>query len=430
MGNAEVKPDVTIVGGGMITGLQILPSIYQLQRLGIVGGIKINALDAAPLKALAGDPSLNEAFPGQTFAAYPDFEKVDSDERFPELFKEVVAALPPRNVVVTAVPDQLHYPMIKFALESDQHVLTVKPLVLEYDQAMEIERIAYDRGLFVGIEYHKRFDDRALMARRDYRAGSFGEFKFGNARLHEPWYYRHSNFQNWMTCENSDSFSYIGCHYVDQVHFITGLFPTAISVYGIVEKYPNGREGYLWADARVIWENGAVLNVQNSLSFPDDAAGGNNQGLMMMGSGDDVGTLIWHEDQYRGLKHSYVAKGSDPGDTVYAEPSPDYFKLVPAVGGGLKPVGYGYRSIEANIVAMIEIETKTADLAADAALAARQKMIKAIDDEGLLATPANSAYNELVMEAGRKSILSGGREVEIVYGQSAGVTFRQYESQA
>ncbi|MCH7742388.1 MAG: hypothetical protein IIB71_06965 [Proteobacteria bacterium] len=33
MGNAQVKPDVTIVGGGMITGLQILPSIYQLQRL-------------------------------------------------------------------------------------------------------------------------------------------------------------------------------------------------------------------------------------------------------------------------------------------------------------------------------------------------------------------------------------------------------------
>ena len=107
MGNAQVKPDVTIVGGGMITGLQILPSIYQLQRLGMIGRIKINALDAAPLKALAEDPSRKEAFPGQTFAAYPDFEKVDPEERFPELFKEVVAALPPRNVVVTAVPDQL-----------------------------------------------------------------------------------------------------------------------------------------------------------------------------------------------------------------------------------------------------------------------------------------------------------------------------------
>jgi predicted dehydrogenase len=343
------------------------------------------------------------------------------------MFKEAVSSMPPRNIVITAVPDQLHYPMIRFALECDQHVLTVKPLVLEYDQAVEIEEMAYERGLFVGVEYHKRFDDRALMARKGYRAGQFGEFKLGNARLHEPWYYRHSNFQNWMTCENSDSFSYIGCHYVDQVHFITGLLPAAVSVGGIVDRFPNGREGFLWADARITWDNGAVMNVQNSLSFPDGAAGGNNQGLMMMGAGDDVGTLIYHEDQYRGVKNSYVEAGGDPGDTIFAEPSPDYFKLVPAVGGGLKPVGYGYRSIEANIAAMVDIEAATASLSSDDALAARQKMIKAIDAEGLLATPANSAYNELVMEAGRKSILSGGREVVIDYGDAAGVRFREYD---
>jgi len=30
-----------------------------------------------------------------------------------------------------------------------------------------------------------------------------------------------------------------------------------------------------------------------------------------------------------------------------------------------------------------------------------------------MATPANSAYNELVIEAGRLSILNGGREVLI-----------------
>ena len=49
----------------------------------------------------------------------------------------------------------------------------------------------------VGVEYHKRFDDRSLMARRQYRAGQFGEFRLGTACLMEKWYYRHSNFQNW-----------------------------------------------------------------------------------------------------------------------------------------------------------------------------------------------------------------------------------------
>ncbi len=40
-----------------------------------------------------------------------------------------------------------------------------------------------------------------------------------------------------------------------------------------------------------------------------------------------------------------------------------------------------------------------------------------------MATPANSSYNELVIEAGRKSILAGGREVAIDYEKST-VAFR------
>jgi hypothetical protein len=34
----------------------------------------------------------------------------------------------------------------------------------------------------------------------------------------------------------------------------------------------------------------------------------------------------------------------------------------------------------------------------------------------VLATPANSRYNELVVEAGRLSILNEGREARIEYG--------------
>ena len=43
-----------------------------------------------------------------------------------------------------------------------------------------------------------------------------------------------------------------------------------------------------------------------------------------------------------------------------------------------------------------------------------------------MASPVNSSYNELVMEAGRVSILNSGREVEINYGENAGVTLRKY----
>ena len=68
------KPEVLIIGGGMITQVQILPSIYHLQRQGVVGDIGVCALDSAPLKVLAEDESLKKAYPGLSFTAYPSID--------------------------------------------------------------------------------------------------------------------------------------------------------------------------------------------------------------------------------------------------------------------------------------------------------------------------------------------------------------------
>lgn len=394
--------DILIVGGGMITHDQILPSIWHMQRNGRIGRVSVCASNYETLRKLAESDTMRSAFPGFGFDCWPS-----QDAPFqPQLYREAIAALEPGSVVVVAVPDQLHFEVVMAALEAGQHVCCVKPLVLRYAQALEIEKAAYERGLVVGIEYHKRFDDRSLMARRKYRDGLFGEFMLGTARLMEKWYYRHSNFQNWCTVENSDAFAYIGCHYVDLVAFITGLQPKAVSVYGIRDRYPNGNEGFLWTDARVLWENGAALNVQNTLSFPDAAAGPNTQGLTMYCRGAENGALIDHSDQYRGLKYSYTRTSGDPGSTVYAEPSPDYFQYVDLGGPGLAPVGYGYRSVEFIVSACLRV-------GAQSDLGRRQEMLREIDAAGILATPGNSSYNERLLEAARESILNGGVQVDV-----------------
>ena len=159
----------------------------------------------------------------------------------------------------------------------------------------------------------------------------------------------------------------------------------------------------------MIWSNGACLNVQNALGFPDDAPGTNTQGLTLYCKGEDQGALLAHSDQYRGLKHSYVRTPGGAGSTIYAEPSPDYFQYVDLGGPGLVPVGYGYRSIEHIVGNCLRVENDARDLAA------RQKLLREIDAAGIMATPANSSYNERVIEAGRESIQNGGRNVEIRY---------------
>lgn len=377
----------------MIAHDQILPTLYHLQREGRIGAIDVCDRREETLTKLAASPNLVRAFPGQSFTPRP------------ESYTDVFASLPPEQLAVVAVPDAMHYDVVMAALRHQQHVLCVKPLVLTVRQSIEIANEASERGLMVGIEYHKRFDDRSLMARRRYQSGLFGEFKLGTACLLEKWYYRYSNFQNWFTCDASDAFTYIGCHYVDLVAFITGLTPTAISVYGIKDTFPNGNQGWLWTDARVLWSNGACLNVQNALGFPDAGPGTNTQSLTMYCSNGEVGAWLNHTDSYRGLQYCYTETPAGEGATTYTEPSPDYFQYLDLGGPGLTPVGYGYRSVAYIAQRALELQGLPLD--------ARRTLLRQWDDAGIMATPANSRYNEAVVEAARASVQQDGALIRL-----------------
>lgn len=387
---------VCIVGGGMITGRQILPSVYHLQRIGLVDSISVCARHSRMLRELAGSEPIAAAFPGQRFDAYPALD-VDPSQRQADAYRRAIEQLPPRQLVIVATPETTHFDITRFALLHDQHVLAVKPFLLSHADQAEVERIAAERRLWVGVEYHKRLDRRALEARRLCREGRFGSFRCGDARLIEPYLYRHSNFQNWFTKDSTDPFTYVGCHYVDLVCFITGLKPAQVSVRGVEGTFPNGNPAYLWTAARVGFENGAVLGVINGLGYPDAGAGSNDQGMTLFFEGAAAGAMLHHADQYRGVQHCYLPETS-AGKTFHFV-NPDFFRLAPWEGEGMKPVGYGYESIEANVLA--------------AERANREGTTAAAQAESLVATAFNTAGNTLVAEAGRLSLLNGGREVKI-----------------
>jgi hypothetical protein len=197
---------------------------------------------------------------------------------------------------------------------------------------------------------------------------------------------------------------------VDLVYFITGLAPVSVSVDGVRRMFPNGREGYLWSSGRIRYENGAMLTVTNGLGYPDAAAGSNDQGLVMYCEGADRSGMIHHDDHERGTRYAYLEPA---GAASYRYVSPDYFRLVPWPGEGLQPVGYGYDSIAAMLSAIQRVDSAGADLDEGEALRRRQGTLGEIDAAGIIATPMNSAVNELVIEAARTSIQRDGALVAI-----------------
>src|SRR5260221_11202614 len=111
--SSHEKLQIAIIGPGMITQLQILTSIYQLQRLDIVGDISVIGTRCQSLKSLAEDATLARAFPGQSFTPYPDYRSADAKKQYRDIYKKVLKKLPPRQCVVVATTDQMHYDAIK-----------------------------------------------------------------------------------------------------------------------------------------------------------------------------------------------------------------------------------------------------------------------------------------------------------------------------
>jgi hypothetical protein len=164
--------------------------------------------------------------------------------------------------------------------------------------------------------------------------------------------------------------------------------------------------------------------VVNGLGYPDAAAGSNDQSLIMYCEGKGQTGLIFHDDHNRGVAYSYL-EGIGPGGSKYNYVSPDFYRVVPWEGPGYKPIGYGCESVAGITRTIYRIENETAGLPPDTALARRRELIREVDAQGLIATPANSSINELVVEAARMSVLRDASPVRILYGDRPHVELKQ-----
>jgi D-galacturonate reductase len=405
-------PQIGIVGAGMIVEDQNGPAIAQMVCRGILGPVHIAAQGSASLRKLLGLSWWSERFPDLPpgwATTYPALETDPSDRR-PDYYRAMYRALPAGSIVMIAVPDPSHETLILEALEAGFHVVTVKSLCTSYEATLKIRDLARKKGLFVGIDFHKRWDYRALVAREHWRKGYYGIPRAARATMIESDAYIRagSPFDRHFVPETSDPASYVGCHYIDQFGWFTGLRPEQVAVSGVLGRFESGTECYSWAATQLTYDR-CVLQLINGLQHPGDHRGRNHQGLEIWGYNpdDSRGTYFAHQDNLRGMDYVF-RRDLNPGRPTDA--GSDYVGFIPRSDGtpGKEMVGYGWRAIEALVKAAIRVQ-------AGADVAARRTLLAEIDAADLIPTPANTAYLGLVYEAIRASIREQGFPVVIDY---------------
>ncbi len=266
--------NVLIVGGGMISQEVILPTVFQQRRAGKIRDVLVVSRRAQTIQ------TLRRQFPNENFHAWPDPDTVNPQESFPDIYRDAIQKLKPPGVVIVATPDHLHTPVILCAIDNGFDVIVQKPLCLDIAGARKILQTAQTAQRYVYTDFHKRHDPALRACQYKYRRGLLGEALCSHAWIEERREMPLKNFALWA--EQSSSFEYIGCHYVDMFHFITGLMPRKVIAFGQKKFLPeHGKNAFDAVQAIIEWENGSVQYVQSSWVLPDANPNLTNQGFQI-----------------------------------------------------------------------------------------------------------------------------------------------------
>jgi len=97
------------------------------------------------------------------------------------------------QAVYLAVPHNLHFEMIKAAVDAGFHIFTEKPITRTLAEGQEIVAYAAKKGVKMGVNYQYRYDSGCYRLARAVQAGALGKVRC--ARINIPWHRERSYFE-------------------------------------------------------------------------------------------------------------------------------------------------------------------------------------------------------------------------------------------
>ena len=127
------------------------------------------------------------------------------------------------DLVVIGTPNQTHVAFAKQAIAAGKHVIVEKPVAATAAEALELTRLARERGVFFTVNQNRRLDGDFLTLKKLLESGRLGTVTdyVSNFDRYAVGY----NYRDWRRVEEKgvDTLYDLGVHLIDQAYVLFGL---------------------------------------------------------------------------------------------------------------------------------------------------------------------------------------------------------------
>jgi len=153
---------------------------------------------------------------------------------------------PQLDAVHVATPNNLHFPMVRDALNAGKHVICEKPLALSAEEGKKMVALAREKKLRNCTHHNLRYYPMVQQMRRMVESGELGQILLVQGTYSQDWLLYDTDW-NWRinSKENGPSrtMADIGSHFCDMAEHVTGLRITSLcadlQTFHKKRKYPK-----------------------------------------------------------------------------------------------------------------------------------------------------------------------------------------------
>ncbi|OGH61713.1 MAG: hypothetical protein A3G34_14130 [Candidatus Lindowbacteria bacterium RIFCSPLOWO2_12_FULL_62_27] len=345
---------VYVCGRGMEGYGTVLPAVAECHRDGLIDRVTVAATAASSVRILRGKlEALNERL--GTRLSVDGVPRAGTD---PQAYREALSR-GRFDAAIVVTPDATHFDLASHLIDAGVHCLVVKPLTPTVAEAVRLVHAAESKGVHGAVEFHKRWDEANLFLKSLVRDGRLGQLRYAAVAFSQKKMVPQTLFKSWAAQTNV--FQYLGVHYADFLHFLTGALPVRAMAVG-QKGWLAGRGIDTWdsIQAMVEWEEPSGNRFVSTFALnwidPDSTTAMSDQKISLIGSAGRCDS----DQKNRGLE---LALDGQP----VSVPNPYFSSILPGPDGAPRFGGYGYRSIRQFIEDVATLKTgrlRPADLAA------------------------------------------------------------------